>query len=49
MVWVRDWYKGKQIWYSSKLIEAIKKLCAEHKAIPNDVLLKLIEDAGNET
>jgi hypothetical protein len=50
MIWVKENYKGKQVWYSKDTIDKIIKVCEEQNLKYDNVaceILNIIEEAEN--
>ena len=48
MIWVKENYKGKQVWYSKELIDEIKAICKRRPYQSLEKIEKVIEEAENE-
>lgn len=47
MIWVKENYKGKQVWYSKELIDKIKAICKRRPYQSLEKIEKVIEEAEN--
>ena len=47
MIWVKENYKGKQVWYSKELLDEIKAICKRRPYQSLEKIEKVIEEAEN--